>query len=612
MTATDPTAIFSTFPLQWIECTDIERLSFDRATWIPILLEKDDVAHGEFGSPGYRKGYRDFDSIIVPLASKEKFEMIDWQSVSRHNSDTAWADDNGFYPPGSYSGDPGVLYPVVQRSFDTNDPRQWDLLQELEVGLRLLRNGDRWIAPDEDDIEVARLERDSEGRPDAVFFRAEHLRDYLCAKKAALLLTGFVFRDAIEESFPALQWETADGETRIQRRQFEHGWWEGRLAPMHEGGQAFGATTHVIHAWRESVDPSEDIPVMPDPSEDAGMKHREFTKTATGRKLFGLSGRIWIKHWILPAQKSPRIRRDKIESRVHFQVENQEQATLSGKALHEYRGWLWFKPSVVRRVLAARNSQIVWFTADTGELGPAPHALLHFGVNSLGLINVLGYQMAQLQEWAQKYWVADNVCPEGGLSNELHMAQNLAEPAATVAPEVALWRNLRILQKLTESRFGQPLLQHLPPKGVFFHRVHRFYADSFSEVCTLCKEIHRIVSERVDLDLLNNVIDPGNAEKAKTQKLGQIKRVALWLDRLGVDGRKITAALAGTYELRIADAHATGSEAREGLRLLGIDPDTKAYLALCYTIIGKVANCVGQIARALRDGPQLFKNYCRR
>jgi len=598
MAAPDPDLVYRSFPLEWIECEDIERLAFDRATWIPIVFERHDIARGRFGTAGHRKGYRDFDSIIVPLASKEKFASTDWQSVSRNNPDRAWADDDGFYAPGSYNGDPNVLYPVIQRGFATSDPPQWDLLQELEVGLRLLRRGDNWIAPEEDDIEVARLERDADGHPDALFFRAEHLRDYLCAKKAALLLTGFVFRDAVEQSFPELDWKGTNGESRRKERHFGHGWWEGMLAPMHEGGQPFGATTHVIHAWRESVDPADDNPMLPDPAHDPRMKHTEFTRTASGPKLFGLSGRIWFKHWILPAQKSTRIRHDVVESRIHFQVENQERATLSGEALHKYRGWLYFKSSVVRRILATRNSQIEWYTRDTGELGPAPHARLHFGVNKLGLINVLGYKMAQLPEWAQKYWATDNVCPEGGLSQELHMSQNLARPADTVAPEAGLWRNLQILQDLVAARFGRQLLKHLPPEEEFFHRIHRFYADSFADVCTLCKELHRIVTEPIDLDLLNQTIDPDNAKAANEKKLGQIKRLEKWLDSVGLNGRKTTAPLAGVYDLRIGDAHITSTSIRDSLKILDIPPDTEKYMAVCYSIIAQVANCIGSIAEA--------------
>jgi hypothetical protein len=587
---------FDKLPSEWIEARDVEHLSFDHSTWIPLVVQKTDVLRGKFGTPGYRKGYQDFDSIVVPLVLKASLEKIDWQSVSRHNSDNAWADEENFVPPGSYGGDPKILYPVIQQRFATGDPTRWDLLQELEVGLRLMRRGDTWIAPEEDDIEVARLHRDEKGQLEALLFRAEHLRDYLCAKKAALLITGFVFRDAWEESFPGLKWQSG-----TQERHFDHGWWTGSHAPMHEGGQAFGVATHVLHVWRESIDPDDDVPIIADPTEERAAKSRSFKKVPKGRKIFGLSGKIWVKHWISPAQKSPRIGRNEIESRVHFQVENQERATLAGKALRDYRGWLWFRPAVVRRLLSARTSELKWYTAQTGEMGPAPHATLHFGINKIGLINVLGYKMAQLPEWAQNYWVSSNVGPDGGLSQELHMSQNLARPADTTAPEAMLWNNLEILQARSEFVYGRPLLHHFPSEYEFFHRVHRFYCDSFADVCELCKELHRTVSEPVNIGLLNEKIDPKNAQRSNEAKLGQIKRLSLWLEAVGLKGRKVTQPLAGVYDLRIADAHQRSETVRESLALLNIPADAENYLQVCYSIIGQVANCIGTVADAIKS-----------
>jgi hypothetical protein len=104
-----------------------------------------------------------------------------------------------------------------------------------------------------------------------------------------------------------------------------------------------------------------------------------------------------------------------VESRVHFQVESQEQKTLAGSALEKYRGWLWFRPSIIRQLVSEPKSRIRWYTQDTGEVGPTSNQMLHFGINRLGLINVLGYKMGQLPEWAQKMWVTHNVSPDGGL-----------------------------------------------------------------------------------------------------------------------------------------------------------------------------------------------------
>jgi len=71
-------------PQTWIEQRDIEELSFEKATWIPLVLEKVDLSHGRFGIVGHRKAYRDIDSLIVPLDLQAEFTDVDWQSVSRN------------------------------------------------------------------------------------------------------------------------------------------------------------------------------------------------------------------------------------------------------------------------------------------------------------------------------------------------------------------------------------------------------------------------------------------------------------------------------------------------------------------------------------------------
>lgn len=585
---------FAKCPLDWIEALDLEQLSFDKATWVPLVVSNTDLAHGEPGKVGYRRQNRNIDSIIVPLDQKKELLDLDWQSISRQMSDHAWADETGFCPPGCYRGDSRVLYPVIERSFETGEPTQWDLLQELEVGLQLFRKGDTWIRPDENDVEVAKLERNRRGEPSVLMFRSEHLRDYLCAKKAALLLTGFWAREAVEEVFSGICWENDESE-----RVFAHGRWNGTCHPIHEGGAPFGSETAVVHIWRESVNPTEDMPQMPRPAADPGMKSRSSTWLHTGRKLHRLYGLIWVRHWIGPAIQSPRIRGDEVEARVHFQVENQENKTLNGKALEEYRGWLWFRPTVMRFLSSQPKGVIKWYTSETGEVGPVGNRTLHFGINKIGLVNVLGYKMAQMPEWVQKLWVAYNVPPEGGLSLELHQSQNLADPAESMSPEMCLWHNLVILNQRTSELFQKPILKILPKESELMKVVHRFYCESFEDVCQLCKELHRVVIESLDVGLINSAIDPGNAAEANSRRLGSIKRIALWLNSLGLDGAQITSPLAAIYDLRIADAHVGGEGARRSLELLGFSADSKEYQRICSTAISMAADCVATLVDAI-------------
>jgi hypothetical protein len=98
---------------------------------------------------------------------------------------------------------------------------------------------------------------------------------------------------------------------------------------------------------------------------------------------------------------------------------------------------------------------------------------------------------------------------------------------------------------------------------------------------------------------LNAKIDPENAAKSNQEKLGSIKRIALWLDTLGLNGRETTKPLAAVYDLRIADAHAKKDNVRQSLELLGIPAAANNYLAICTTAIGLVANCIAQVADAV-------------
>jgi hypothetical protein len=137
--------------------------------------------------------------------------------------------------------------------------------------------------------------------------------------------------------------------------------------------------------------------------------------------------------------------------------------------------------------------------------------------------------------------------------------------------------------------------------------VHRFYTDSFEDYCRLCKELHRVITEQIDLGGLNAKIDPKNAEAANKQKLRHIKRVAMWLDALGQNGRKVTEALAGVADLRQGDAHPKGSELRESLKLLGVPVNAEDYQRMGLVTISAVSASLGRIGQAISPGAKAAK-----
>ena len=107
------------------------------------------------------------------------------------------------------------------------------------------------------------------------------------------------------------------------------------------------------------------------------------------------------------------------------------------------------------------------------------------------------------------------------------------------------------------------------------------------------------MAEAIDIGALNSKIDPGNAAKANQEKFRQIKRLALWLDTLGLDGRKVTQPLAGIADLRQGSAHTKGSELKNALALFNIPPDETNLQAVCCELIGQTANCIAAAADAI-------------
>lgn len=584
----------------WLELADIEKRKLATRTWIPLMVSES-RSEGESSKPGHRKQYTSIECLIVPLDQRSEFGTASWEGINRNSSHSGWANEDRFIAPHEYTGSdevPIATYPVLTQHFDTGEPRLWHLLQEIELSLGLLRRGDVWVRPIEDYLEVVRLQRDAENLPVSMEIRSEHLRDYLAARRSALLIGGFAFRDATELKFDEITWKD-----KRASRDFEGGEWEGRVNEINTGGPP-GV---MMRMWRESVDPADDVPVMPHPLNEPSHPSETTEFGGGGDVLEFAEGRIWWTEWIEPAEKSPRIRHDKVEAQVPFFVSNQGGPKLSGDKLHEHRGWLWFRNTVIRDLLSRQKTSFKWHTHDTGSIGPSCVTDIHFGINELRHINVAAYHMARLPEWVQQIWVAHNIAPDGGLSRELHQSQNLAAPAQTCAPELLMIFAIKAVQSATLKAFGQPLFQNLSAPSVLLHKIHRFQSDSFEQTCHLAKEISRHVVEKLDQSVIDKKLSQENLKIAEKGKLRSLKRLALLLDQLGHDGRGLTKALAGINDLRQGDAHAASSSLAESLKLFDLPPDSKDHYGNNVQIIHAVAYGLRDIARAIQPTPDTSK-----
>jgi len=549
---------------KWFEMEDIRRRKLITAVWIPLRAIHTIEETGKFGRIGHRSEFFGVGTIAVPIESKDEAHKLGWMEVGILHPHTGYVEDGKYYPSDIYEGHGAQLSAlrlVLDQGGNSAEPSQWHLHQDLVITLGLKREGNSWVRPDEGYIEVARITISTEGRPQLLEVRAAHLRDYLCARGMGLYVTSYRDRNEVVEDIKHISWtknplEQVDGGDR----------WEGRTVEIHEGGTPFGAETAVFHLTRTDIDPQEDVPVLGLPTDD-NLKSESWTTKESGRKLYRVQGELWRNEWIDPAATSPIVRGDEGPSNISFIIDSEGKQE-SKETLIQSGRWLWFRPEVIPTLADRRGGKLAWYTRDTGSVGCSPDCAVHFGVNTLGLVNVYAKDIALLPEWQQKIWAGFNVSPDGKVSAELLMSQVDAEPARTKAPEDFLLAGLEALNEASNSSFGISIIRQHDQIPDLIPRVHRFRATDKAGLFALAKDLARLTADSLDTKAIQTVvISPKDAKWGSLKSLENL----LALKLKPSIAHAIVSPLVGIYELRLADAHLASSESEDALGLIKID-----------------------------------------
>lgn len=561
---------------------DLKRRDIQRDSWVPLCRYESTSNDIPYGHLGHEKEFLGAVAVMFPSEARDEALKCDWSSISPNMGHRPWVEEGEFFSTGtyiSYRNDLGNgSYPVLQLSYDGLEMPEWMLDQDLVTGLGLRKEGDIWVCPEDAYIDVARLDRNAKGEPACLRIRTQYLRDFLCATACGLLVSTFQSRDEIAADDPGFGWS---GEDVVND---DRNWrWLGITQAIHEGGFPYGETMAVFHSARTSVDPEEDVPTFPQIGEDS-FESSSSKKRHTGKKLYRISGEMWRNHWVEPGASSVLLRDYEIDSDVEF-LTDASGNKLAGKALHDHRGWIWFTPSVVMSMLSRRGGVLSWYTEETGRLGSSSVHAVHFGVNELGLINVLAKDIALMPALHQKMWAAHNVLPDGGISKELYMSQMRAEPASTKAPEELLPSALQHLRRVSDGLLGRCILKSHADEPTLLRQVHRFRGDSQAGLFALAKDLTKLAVEQLDQDALRAFV-------ADNKGIASIKLLERFIVSLGFNGRKLTAPLVGVYELRQGDAHLSASDISESFSLLDLTDDGD-YQAMAKSMIDQVACAIG-------------------
>ncbi len=144
----------------WFEMPAIRRRRFDSAVWIPLRAVSYPRKYGRFGHIGFEEEFFGVGTLAIPTSSEDEAVRLGWNDIGIGHNHRPFIEDGIFIPSDTYIsvGDAfRGLHLVLDQHINSLHPSTWYLHSDLVLGLGLLREGDKWLSPQEGYLEVARM-----------------------------------------------------------------------------------------------------------------------------------------------------------------------------------------------------------------------------------------------------------------------------------------------------------------------------------------------------------------------------------------------------------------------------------------------------------------------
>ncbi|MBP3709105.1 MAG: hypothetical protein J6I73_01660 [Treponema sp.] len=506
---------------------------------------------GECFYPEFTEDICSLKSAFIHKSDFDKATVLNWSNLGNHHESSSFVESEKYISCDTLFKDYydiDGIFPVLVQQLGHGLPEIWSLHQDIVIALRLYREGDIWICPDEDYTEVAHLLRDEKGVPRKIEIKNEFLKDYLCALNMGLVLTWYQDHEKYASSKPNFGWANEHETIPLK-----NGHWEGRIFETTTTGNQLGNGAFVMHVSRNDIDKDDDVPVMEPPNDDNISGESKVVSLKTGETVFRVSGEIWNSELILPGTFSTRVRGDEPQNYPFFKID--ASGTIkTAKQLEDDGRWLWFTPEVTNALLERKDGCLKWYTRETGRVSCSYGYFIHFGINEKGLITVYAEDIASLPLWQQIIWAGYNVAPDGGVSKELLMSQVDAEPASTQAAEEFLPIEYNRLNELFQNSFDTYLFRKQKEIDSLLPKVHRFRSLSEDGFYNLAKDLARLTVDAICAKEIQKLLTIPAGEK-----WGSLKTLQNFLiQKFSVEeskAKQIMASLFGIYDMRQVDAH---------------------------------------------------------
>ena len=266
--------------------------------------------------------------------------------------------------------------------------------------------------------------------------------------------------------------------------------------------------------------------------------------------------------------------------------------------------YLYFRREVLRKYLDTPGYRVYFHMRHWGCASTPLDKSVDAGVNTENLVTAFAPDIADLPVAEQAYWASFNCIPSGGVCAELYLTRMQLQPPHSPSLPELIQAAVSDLRDAFKDRFGSDLYRtkynELPS---YRHLSVGPVTENIQEFLDLAKTLYKIVIDDMDEKMLVAALPPdkrpGKGDHVKSIKLMELVLIAL--GHAEDDARIVTDTLRALTVLRNVEAHMLSPVDLEKefayWGASGIPPSRRGMWHVC---VDSVTGAIHQIAQMLR------------
>ena len=223
---------------------------FCKSTWVPLRASINNE-QGNSQYIGYTSEYFGCGSVAFPPEHREIAKNLSWSDIGIGCTVQPYAYEDGYYSSIEQyqwnDKEPIGIHLVFEHPQPVIGGRIWVLNPDLIIALRLIKEGNNWVRPEENFVVVAREVLDEKGEHQLIEIKKEFLLDYLAARNLSLKLS--YYRQRVENVTSLETSEYLGLENHQEER--ENGRYELLIRTLND---VYGGSWAMYRTWRTDID----------------------------------------------------------------------------------------------------------------------------------------------------------------------------------------------------------------------------------------------------------------------------------------------------------------------------------------------------------------------